>query len=213
MNALRRTAAAIVASALWAGGLAAQEEGPGLAPPAARRQEGLVFTAPPGWQSAPARAGEQGRWLLPAREGAPPGPRLAVTLVRLEGEKPVATHVARWARGWQRPDRTPLDPAQLEARPLELEGVPCQVLELQGTCALPPYPGAEEWEPRSGWAGLRAVLNGPDGQWTVSLDGPAAEVVAARAQWLTFVRSAKRGLIEVPSAEEPPAEPPAPRKE
>ena len=224
MSALRCTAATSAVLLLGAACALAQEgpppagagsEGPGLDPPAARRQEGLVLSAPATWQAAPARAGEQGRWLLPpaagpaagpASAGAPLPPRLAVVLVRLGGTRPLAQHLARWARAYQRAERAPLDPATLEARPLEIEGVPCQVVELQGTYALPPYPGAEDWAPRPGWAGLRAVLDGPDGQWTVTLDGPAEAVIAARAQWLAFLRTAKPGLVEVKDPAEAEAE-------
>lgn len=182
--------------------------GAGLAAaqPAGTRQQGLVLSAPSGWQAAPARGAERGRWLLPGEKGQP---RLVASLVRLAGKKqPIEEHARRWARAFAGTAREPVEPQTSKPQPLQIEGVPAEFVEVRGTLVAPPWPGAEEYEPRPGWVGLRALLEGPDGQWSVLLDGPAEAVAKVREAWLAFVKTAKVGLVETKDVDDeaPPEE-------
>lgn len=172
----------------------------GLRPPEEQRQKGLVLTAPAGWKEGAPQGAERGRWTVSTGEGKPP---LVVSFARLGTKKPLEEHLARWARGWRTPEGQPLDPAAVEPTALEIEGVPARVVELQGTWVLPPYPGAEEFEPRQAWAGFYALLEGPDGQWSAIVTGPAGELERLREAWLAFLKTAKVALVEV--KEEPQA--------
>lgn len=166
----------------------------GLRPPGEQKQKGLALTAPAEWKTGATQGAERGRWTIPQGEGQPP---LVVSFSRLAVKQPLEEHVARWAKGWRTPEGKPLDLAAVKPTPLEIEGVPAQVVELTGTWVAPPYPGAEEFEPKQGWAGLHALLEGPDGQWSVIATGPAEGLAKVKEAWLAFVKTAKVALVEV----------------
>jgi hypothetical protein len=206
------TPALVVAGALLLAGpalLAGAWAQDGLGPPAAARERGVVLTAPSTWRAARPIEPERAAWVVRPEGG---GGRVRVSLVRLRPPRPLDEHVARWASAFQGDDGRPLPPAAatrevVKAAAGDLQGT---LVLLRGALVGPTEPGEEPRPPRSGWAALYAVIDGPDGTWVASAVGPAAAVLACRDGLRSLLAGARVGLVE-PDPPPPPSSPaPAP---
>jgi hypothetical protein len=173
-------AAAILAAAL--GGSSCSGSGGGTAVTLL----GYTASAPSSWQARPAaNAMRLAEYTLPASTGAEPAELVVYYFGAGQGGSADA-NIARWTAQFVAPDGGPVRPAVSQ-----LEGTMyvTTVAEFEGSYGrgMGMGPGRDEAKPDQALSA--AIVETPLGNLFVQLFGPRAEVQAARADFVAFVRS------------------------
>lgn len=98
----------------------------------------------------------------------------------------VEANIARWTGQFTTPDGGAVEPV---VSPVADAAFPTTLVELEGSYGRGIGMGPGRDEARPGQALVAAVVETPKGNLFIQLFGPVAEVEAARAGFLTFVRS------------------------
>jgi len=148
---------------------------------------GLGWDVPKGWEAASTSSPMRlVTYKLPAAAGDPEGPELGVFYFGPGQGGSVEANVARWLQQIA-PEK---GSKREEARRAMVNGIPVTRMAAEGTYASG-MPGGPT-TPRSGWALVGAIAEGPQGAVFFKLTGPKKSVAAARAGFDALVASLRR---------------------
>jgi hypothetical protein len=148
---------------------------------------GLAWEVPKGWESAPVPSPMRlATYRLPSAPGDPERPELGVFYFGSGQGGSVDANVARWLAQFEAEKGTKREAPEK----LTVHGVAVTVVKVEGTYASG-MPGGPT-TPRSGWALLGAIAEGPEGAVFFKLTGPRKSVEKARAGFDALVVSLRK---------------------
>ena len=93
----------------------------------------------------------------------------------------IEANVDRWAMQFPNVDRKSVKQSQRNTK-----GLVQHIVEIEEGTFSSGMPGGPS-APKTGWALLGAIVEGPDGNWFFKLTGPRATVGAARSEFFTML--------------------------
>jgi len=157
-------------------------------PAAATSNEGLKFTASPGWiVESPSSSNRQAQYRLSRAEGDPEDAELVIYYFGGQSGTTQA-NVDRWIGQFTKPDGTPAsDTAKVTHK--NPNGIPVTIVDVSGLYAGSMMAMQQSGKPKTHYRLLGAIAEAGNGPWFIKLTGPANTVGKWESSFQSFIDS------------------------